>query len=93
MAIKPPFDIKSIKPGEFAYITKRKLKNKNNEETGEIILWRRKGEEVSHYIMKCPYCGTEQSGSVVFKRRPYRVRCSSCNRTITLPKLLSKKVV
>ncbi|NOZ59502.1 MAG: hypothetical protein GXO66_08010 [Euryarchaeota archaeon] len=82
-----PFDIRSIKPGEFAYLTKRKLKNREGEEKGEIILWKRRGSEESEFLLHCPFCGEENSGKVVLKRRPYRVRCPSCNRSITLPKL------
>ncbi len=85
--MKLPFDLKDIKPGQFAYLTKRKLQNKEGEETGEIFVWKEKEKEESQYIMKCPYCGVEQEGSVLLVKRPYRVRCSSCDRSITLPKL------
>jgi len=85
--MKFPFDLKSIKPGEFAYLTKRKLENKQGEVKGGIIVWRRQEEEESEFILKCPHCLEESSGRVVFNRRPYRVRCPSCNRSITLPKL------
>ncbi len=85
--MKLPFELKDIKPGQFAYLTKRKLVNKEKEETGEIILWKDKGLEESQYVMRCPYCSVEQDGSILLTRRPYRVRCSSCDRSITLPKL------
>ncbi|MEE8400882.1 MAG: hypothetical protein V3R86_01850 [Candidatus Hydrothermarchaeaceae archaeon] len=85
--MKLPFDLKDIKPGQFAYLTKRKLTNKEGEETGEIILWKEKGKEESQYVMNCPYCNVEQEGSAVLVKRPYRLRCSSCDRSITLPKL------
>ncbi|WP_456474574.1 hypothetical protein [Candidatus Pyrohabitans sp.] len=88
--MKLPFDIRSIKPGEFAYLTKRKLKNREGEEKGEIILWKRRDHEESEFALRCPFCGEENSGAVVLKRRPYRVRCPSCNRSISLPKLANK---
>ncbi len=85
--MKLPFDLKDIKPGQFAYLTKRKLVNKEKEETGEILLWKEKGQEESQYVMKCPHCSVEQEGSVLLVKRPYRLRCSDCSRSITLPKL------
>lgn len=85
--MKLPFDLKDIKPGSFAYLTKRKLTNKEGEESGEIILWKKKDEEESQYVMKCPFCGVEQDGSVLLVKRPYRLRCSSCNKSIILPKI------
>ncbi|MEE9564166.1 MAG: hypothetical protein V3V63_00460 [Candidatus Hydrothermarchaeaceae archaeon] len=85
--MKLPFDLKDIKPGQFAYLTKRKLVNKEKEETGEIFVWKEKEKEESQYVMKCPFCGVEQEGSVLLVKRPYRLRCSSCERSITLPKL------
>jgi len=85
--MKLPFDLKDIKPGSFSYLTKRKLENKEGEESGEIFLWKEKEKEESQYVMKCPHCGVEQEGSVVLVKRPYRLRCSSCERSITLPKL------
>lgn len=85
--MKLPFDLKDIKPGSFAYLTKRKLTNKEGEESGEIILWKKKDEEESQYVMKCPFCGVEQDGNVLLVKRPYRLRCSSCNKSIILPKI------
>lgn len=84
---KLPFHIKSIKPGEFAYLTKRKLKNKEGAEKGEIILWKRQGRKEGEFVLRCPFCDEESTGKVVLERRPYRVRCPNCNRSITLPKL------
>jgi hypothetical protein len=40
--MKPPVDIKDIK--DFAYITSRKLLNEQGETSGEVFMWRRKGE-------------------------------------------------
>lgn len=88
--MKLPFDLKDIKPGAFSYLTKRKLTNSAGEEAGEILLWKWKEEEASEYVLRCPYCQVEQEGKVVLERRPYRVRCTSCDRSITLPKLLSQ---
>ena len=85
--MKLPFDLKDVKPGSFSYLTKRKLKNKEERESGEIFLWKWKGEAESHYILKCPFCEAQQEGSIVLVRRPYRVKCSKCERSITLPKL------
>ncbi|MBI5253361.1 MAG: hypothetical protein HY930_03060 [Euryarchaeota archaeon] len=42
--MKLPFDLKDIKPGEFSYLTRRKLKNAEDRETGEIFFWKRKRE-------------------------------------------------
>lgn len=88
--MKLPFDLKDIKPGAFSYLTKRKLSNKAGDESGEIILWKRKEEEESEYVLRCPFCQVEQEGRVTLQRRPYRVRCSSCDKSIVLPKLLSQ---
>jgi ribosomal protein S27E len=87
--MKPPFDLKTIKPGEFSYLTRRKLEAKGGAE-GEIFLWKRKEEEESHYLLACPHCGKEQEGAILLNKRPYRVRCAACQRSITLPKLLGK---
>ncbi len=86
--MKPPVEIKDIK--DFAYLTSRKLKNENGEEKGAVFFWRRKGEEEFNYKLKCPYCEEEQESSVVFNKRPYRVRCSNCGKSILVEKLSSK---
>ncbi len=85
--IKLPFDIKSIKPGEFIYFTKRKLENNAGEELGEIYVWKRKGDDEHSYIMSCPHCSNEGTGNVDLQRRPYRVRCENCQKSIVLKKL------
>jgi len=85
--MKLPFDLKDIKPGEFSYLTKRKLENDGGEETGEIFIWQKSGEEEYNYILHCPYCGVEGGGSVVFTRRPYRVRCQKCEKSILIKRL------
>jgi hypothetical protein len=88
--MKLPFDLKDIKPGAFSYLTKRKLKNSAGEEAGEILLWKWKEEEASEYLLRCPYCQVEQEGKAVLVRRPYRIRCTNCDRSIVLPKLLNQ---
>lgn len=90
MALELPFKLSDIKPGTFAYLTKRKLKNKEKEDTGEIIIWRNKEEEESRYVVKCPFCGDEHEGSSVFTKRPYRIRCVACNKSIMVSKLLNE---
>jgi transcription elongation factor Elf1 len=54
------------------------------------MMWRKKGEEEFGYKLTCPYCATEQESRVIFKKRPYRVRCNNCNKSITIEKLFSK---
>ena len=87
MKLKLPFDLKDVKPGEFSYLTKRILENKDGEETGELFIWRKTGDEEYNYIMQCPFCEGEQEGVTVFTRRPYRIRCSLCNKSILIKKL------
>ncbi len=91
--MKLPFDLKDVRPGSFTYLTKRKLEDDAGVEKGEIFLWKEHGEEESQYCIKCPYCGAEQNGRVLLVKRPYRVKCAGCDRSITLPKLkdLAKK--
>jgi|GEM_PF-592981 len=79
--VKLPEGIKDL-----AYITSRKLKSANGEEAGAVVIWRNKGEDEFHYTLKCPYCGAEEESSTVFKRRPYRVRCSNCGTSILTDK-------
>ena len=88
--MKPPFDPKTIKPGEFSYLTKRNLTDSAGAEKGELFLWKRRGEEESHFVLQCPHCGKEQDGSITLLKRPYRIRCTHCQRSITLPKLMEK---
>ena len=86
--MKLPEGITDVK--ELAYITSRKLPNDKGEKTGTVVMWRKKGEEEFGYKLTCPYCMTEQESRVAFKRRPYRVRCSNCNKSITIEKLSKK---
>lgn len=85
--VKPPFNLMEIKPGEFTYFSRRNLANKEGEEKGGIIIWKRQGDEEHSFVMECPYCLGEGGGKVSLKRRPYRVRCPSCDRNIALKKL------
>ncbi|HUV80662.1 MAG TPA: hypothetical protein VMW40_07585 [Candidatus Bathyarchaeia archaeon] len=86
--MKLPEGIKDF--NELAYITSRKLKNEDGENTGTVVMWRKKGDEEFCYKLTCPYCATEQESSVVFNKRPYRVRCSNCNKSILIEKLSAK---
>ena len=86
--MKPPFEIKEIK--DFAYLTSRTLKDDTGEKRGEVFIWRNKGEEEFNYKLTCPYCETEQESRIVFKRRPYRVKCSNCGKSILVEKLSKK---
>jgi len=82
--VKLPEGIKDIK--DLAYITSRKLKSANGEETGAVVIWRNKGEDEFHYTLKCPYCGAEEESNTAFKRMPNRVRCSNCGKSILMGK-------
>ena len=86
--MEAPFDINDI--ADFAYNTRRKLKDKNGEEKGAVVIWRRKGEDEFNYKLKCPYCEVEQESSIILERRPYRVRCSNCDKSIIIEKLSKK---
>ena len=86
--MKLPEGIKDF--NELAYITSRKLKNDDGSKTGTVVMWRNKGEEEFGYKLTCPYCETEQESRVIFKKRPYRVRCSNCNKSILIEKLSAK---
>jgi ribosomal protein S27E len=72
---------------ELAYITTLKRENEPGEKTGTVLLYRKKGEEEFLYALTCPYCRTEQKSRVVFKRRPYRIKCSNCGKSIVIEKL------
>jgi len=66
------------------------LKNADDEQTGGVFMWRRKGDEEFNYKLKCPYCEEEQESSIVFNKRPYRLRCSNCGKSIRIEKISSK---
>ncbi|KAF5411858.1 MAG: hypothetical protein C5S38_09000 [Candidatus Methanophagaceae archaeon] len=59
---------------------------RDDEKSGAVFTWRRKGEEEFNYKLKCPYCSKEQESSVVFKKRLYRVKCSNCGKSIMVEK-------
>jgi transcription elongation factor Elf1 len=86
--MKLPIDIKDI--SEFSYLTTRKLKKENGEKSGEVVIWQKKGEEEFNYKLICPYCGEEQESHIIFKKRPYRLKCSACGSSIVIEKLASK---
>ncbi len=89
--VKLPFNLKDIKPGEFSYITKRKLENKKGDVAGEIVVWKRPTEEEHSFAMECPECKKESVGKTMLERRPYRVQCPNCNKSIALKRLKNEK--
>lgn len=76
---------------ECNYFTKRALENEKNEKTGQIVMWRRKGSETFHFVMKCPYCSAEQERDEKFEARPYRPICQKCGKSVTIGRILKKK--
>ncbi len=76
---------------ETNYFTNRVLPNDNLEKTGKIIIWRIKGEERFHYILKCPHCGEITERDELFERRPYQPWCSKCGKKVVVEKIKSKK--
>jgi ribosomal protein S27E len=86
--MKLPDEIKNL--SDLAYLTRRKLENENGEQTGAVVTWRTKGAEEFNYLLQCPYCGVEQQSQVLFKKRPYRVQCSNCGKSILIEKLAKK---
>ena len=71
-----------------AYFTKRTLDNRACETKGDIILWRMKGEEEFKYILNCPFCQEHsECESIVFEKKPYKFRCSHCDKIINVGKL------
>ncbi|MDI6885065.1 MAG: hypothetical protein QMD22_01705 [archaeon] len=53
-------------------------------------MWRKKGQEEFNYLLQCPYCGVEQESHVFFKKRPYRLKCNNCEKSILIEKLAAK---
>ena len=71
-----------------AYFTKRTLDDRAGETTGEIVLWRMKGEEEFKYIMDCPFCKEHsECESISFEKKPYKFRCPACDKIIRIGKL------
>jgi len=52
-----------------------------------VLLWQKKSDEVFQYTLKCPHCGSEQASRALFNRRPYRVECYSCKKSVVIEKL------
>jgi len=73
------------------YFTNRALENKEGEKTGKVIMWRMKGEEEYHLVLKCPFCGHDQELVEKFAKKPYRPRCQNCAKSILISKLKLKK--
>lgn len=86
--MKLPDELKNL--NNLAYITRRKLENENGEQTGAVVMWRTKGEEEFNYTLKCPHCGEEQESCILFKKRPYRLQCNNCEKSILIEKLAAK---
>jgi ribosomal protein S27E len=86
--MKLPEAIKNI--NDLAYLTRRKLENENGEQTGAVVMWRTKGDEEFNYLLQCPHCGVEQQSHVFFNKRPYRLQCSNCGKSILIEKLATK---
>ncbi len=73
------------------YFTNRALEDDNGEKKGKIIMWRLKGKEEFNIYLKCPFCGFEEQRTEVFKRRPYRPKCSKCGKSFMVSKIKAKK--
>lgn len=85
--LRLPFDVKKIKKGDLVYFTRRKLENASGEETGKVIIWRFKDDKSYSYALLCPFCRERQEGETDFRRRPYRLRCRKCGKSITIKRL------
>ncbi|MCK5040063.1 MAG: hypothetical protein KAR87_03785 [Candidatus Aenigmarchaeota archaeon] len=71
-----------------AYFTKRTLDDRGGGITGEIILWRMKGEKEFKYILDCPFCKEHsECESIEFEKKPYKFRCPACDKIIRIGKL------
>jgi len=86
--MKLPEEIKDLK--NLAYLTRRKLENENGEQRGAVVMWRQKGEEEFNYMLKCPHCEVEQQSRIIFEKRPYRLQCRNCGKSILIEKLAPK---
>ncbi len=75
------------KINEMNYFTNRKLENEAGEKTGRLLMYRIKGREEFEVKMTCPFCGAQQKQSIVFEKRPYRMKCKECEKIIKVPKL------
>ncbi|MCK5333676.1 MAG: hypothetical protein KAJ24_04135 [Candidatus Aenigmarchaeota archaeon] len=77
--------------GDTNYFTNRGLENDKEEKTGKIIMWRNKGEEKFHIILKCPFCSAENEFTEEFEKRPYRPACPACGKKFIIAKIKAKK--
>jgi ribosomal protein S27E len=71
------------------YATHRALENEKKEPKGELKMFSYDLKKF-YYIMRCPYCNTEQEGEVFFEKRPYRVSCKKCQKKFIVARMLQK---
>jgi len=79
---------------ECNYFTNRVLENEKKQKTGHILAWHLKAGGSFHIIMTCPYCAHKQErddDTIVFGKRPYRVTCENCKKSILLEKMYKKQ--
>ena len=76
---------------ETNYFTNRALENDSGEKNGKILMWRMKGGEKFHYILKCPYCSAITEKDELFEKKPYRPSCSTCGKKVVVEKIKAKK--
>lgn len=76
---------------ETNYFTNRALENEKGEKAGKILMWRVKGNEKFHFILKCPACGAETEKDELFEKRPYWPACASCGKKYMVEKIKTKK--
>ncbi len=73
-----------IKPKDCAYHTLRTLEN-----NGKIRVLVLKGEKIARCEYICPHCGYYGYEEKEWKR-PFRVKCNACGKSISVPKLLNE---
>lgn len=76
------------------YQTNRSLENDKAQKMGHILMWHLKIGGPFHLIMSCPFCGQKQErddNTIVFGKRPYKVLCEKCGKTILIEKMVKKK--
>lgn len=73
------------------YFTNRALENEKGEKSGKIVMWRVKGENQFHVVLKCPFCGKDQEYTQAFEKRPYRPACQSCGKNFVISKIKPEK--
>ena len=82
-------DFSNIDYNRVQYVTNRKLKNKEKEETGSIMMFSY-DRKTFYFKMKCPFCGSNQEGEEHFTRKPYYVLCKTCGKKSRIEKLNRK---